>query len=514
MPSHYWRVVLPQLASRIAHDDQTCRAVVHKALGMLLAEYPHQALWTLAPLRHSHSKARSEAATHIIKRYKASADRYRPGGSAQVDQYVDAVQQLIGFTGHPLSDLIGKNRRFSLQREYPSLWKLRPARVLIPLQASLSAWHGHIASGERAPPPPGAGAGSAAAGGGAADADGLGPPDDDAPTIAGWVDEVQVMQSLAKPKRLGIRSSDGRTYTFLCKPYDDLRKDARMMEFAAVVNVLLAATPDARRRELRLTTYAVQPLTENSGLIEWVPGLMPFRELVNNELSHFAVPSNNEVKAAHEAGGKDKAPWLRKMIESHPPVLHRWFAEAFPEPSEWLGARLRFARTTAISSMVGYLVGLGDRHGENLLVCLRTGTMVHVDFACLFDKGLTLATPERVPFRLTHNVLDGFGVAGADGVFRIAAEVTLATARTYAAALNNVLDAFVHDPLQEWEDARLGSPGEQSERAMVRIRDRIDGMMPGERSAVSVPSQVQQLIRDATSIDNLKDMYIWWCSWL
>lgn len=282
-----------------------------------------------------------------------------------------------------------------------------------------------------------------------------------------------------------------------------------MMEFSAVINVLLGRAPDARRRELRLTTYAVVPLSEECGLIEWVHGLLPFRALVTTEWKHFATPDNKEVKAAHDAARGDKGPWLRRMLELHPAVLHRWFAENFPDPSEWFGARLRYARTCAVSSVVGYLVGLGDRHGENLLVCERTGAVVHVDFSCLFDKGLTLAAPERVPFRLTQNVIDGFGVTGADGVYRRAGEVTLATARANSAALLNVLEAFVHDPLVEWDDARSGG----AERAMARIRDRLDGVMPNDRCAASVPSQMQQLIRDATSVDKLKDMYIWWMSW-
>lgn len=45
------------------------------------------------------------------------------------------------------------------------------------------------------------------------------------------------------------------------------------------------------------------------------------------------------------------------------------------------------------------MVGLGDRHGENILVDCCSGDVVHVDFSCLFDKGLTLQKPEMVPFR-------------------------------------------------------------------------------------------------------------------
>lgn len=56
---------------------------------------------------------------------------------------------------------------------------------------------------------------------------------------------------------------------------------------------------------------------------------------------------------------------------------------------------------------------------------LLAGETVHVDFGCLFDHGLTLAVPERVPFRLTQNVIDCFGVSGVEGTFRRAAEMTL-----------------------------------------------------------------------------------------
>lgn len=43
--------------------------------------------------------------------------------------------------------------------------------------------------------------------------------------------------------------------------------------------------------------------------------------------------------------------------------------------------------------------------------------MVQVDFSMLFDKGLTLAAPEMVPFRLTQNMVDAFGVEGVEGPF-------------------------------------------------------------------------------------------------
>ena len=63
--------------------------------------------------------------------------------------------------------------------------------------------------------------------------------------------------------------------------------------------------------------------------------------------------------------------------------------------------------------------------GENILLHQKTGEVMHVDFSCLFDRGLTLEKPEMVPFRLTQNIIDGFGVSGHEGVFRRCCEITL-----------------------------------------------------------------------------------------
>ena len=40
----------------------------------------------------------------------------------------------------------------------------------------------------------------------------------------------------------------------------------------------------------------------------------------------------------------------------------------------------------AVHVQVGHIVGLGDRHGENILVDASSGDVVHVDFSCLFDR--------------------------------------------------------------------------------------------------------------------------------
>jgi serine/threonine-protein kinase ATR len=104
------------------------------------------------------------------------------------------------------------------------------------------------------------------------------------------------MRSLAKPRKITIRGSNGQIYMFLGKPKDDLRKDARLMDFNAIINKLLKANSESRRRQLRefcvlpslqivhrtpdIRTYGVVTLNEECGFIQWVPNTIPLRPVL------------------------------------------------------------------------------------------------------------------------------------------------------------------------------------------------------------------------------------------
>lgn len=59
-------------------------------------------------------------------------------------------------------------------------------------------------------------------------------------------------------------------------------------------------------------------------------------------------------------------------------------------------------------------------------------------------------------------MIDGLGVTGVEGVFRIACEMTMQLLRDNKDSLMSVLDAFIHDPLVEWEDEKRKMVSEQS----------------------------------------------------
>jgi PI-3-kinase-related kinase SMG-1 len=69
-------------------------------------------------------------------------------------------------------------------------------------------------------------------------------------------------------------------------------------------------------------------------------------------------------------------------------------------------------------SIIGYIIGLGDRHLDNVLVDLNTGEVVHIDYNVCFEKGKTLRVPEKVPFRMTPNIKAALGVTGVEVNFQ------------------------------------------------------------------------------------------------
>jgi serine/threonine-protein kinase ATR len=97
---------------------------------------------------------------------------------------------------------------------------------------------------------------------------------------AGFHDDIEVMTSLQKPRKITVTGSDSKLYMFLLKPKDDLRKDARLMEFNGLINMLLKRDAESRRRNLLVRTYAVVPLNEECGIIEWVENTIGFRNVL------------------------------------------------------------------------------------------------------------------------------------------------------------------------------------------------------------------------------------------
>ncbi|XP_020591737.1 serine/threonine-protein kinase ATM [Phalaenopsis equestris] len=363
------------------------------------------------------------------------------------------------------------------------------------------------------------------------------------PYFNGLGDSIKIMNGINSPKVVECFGSDGQIYRQLAKSgNDDLRQDAVMEQFFSLVNIFLRNHRDTWKRRLRIRTYKVVPFTPSAGLVEWVDRTVPLGEYLlgssRNGGAHgrYGVDDWSFLQCReHMTNEKDKRGAFLKVCKNFRPVMRYFFLERFLRPADWFECRLAYTRSVAASSMVGYIVGLGDRHSMNILIDQATAEVVHIDLGVAFEQGLMLKTPERVPFRLTRDIIDGMGVTGVEGVFRRCCEETLAVMRTNKEALLTIIEVFIHDPLYKWAlsplkalqrqqelDDNSDSSLENSEdayegnrdaaRSILRVKQKLDGYEDGEMR--SVAGQVQQLIQDAIDTDRLCQMFPGWGAWL
>jgi hypothetical protein len=114
----------------------------------------------------------------------------------------------------------------------------------------------------------------------------------------------------------------------------------------------------------------------------------------------------------------------------------------------WLIRRTNYSRSLAVMSMVGYILGLGDRHPSNLMMSRKTGKIIHIDFGDCFEVAMKRDKfPEKVPFRLTKMLVKALEASGVGGTFKIISEKIMEVLRNNKDSLLAILGSFLYDPL-------------------------------------------------------------------
>lgn len=348
-----------------------------------------------------------------------------------------------------------------------------------------------------------------------------------------------------EPKRITCIGTDGQKYIQLLKGKDDPRQDAVMQQVFTIMNDLLKANKTASKRNLCVTTYKVVPLSQMSGIIEWCSDSMPICSYLLGESGRVGAHakynpqdlSHRKCRESLDKLHKVSAPTSKKLGEylsickKFKPVFRYFFLENFASPSEWHSMQTNYTRSVATSSMIGYILGLGDRHLNNILISLKTAQVIHIDFGIAFEQGLILPTPETVPFRLTRDVEDGMGVTGTEGTFKKSCEATLSVLRENTDTIRTILEVLLYDPLYTWtltpskaaEKQKLTNARTFSEasslpvnkiaaRALYRIEQKLQGIEEG--SVFSVEGQTSILIQRARDPDNLCRLFPGWQPYL
>lgn len=122
-------------------------------------------------------------------------------------------------------------------------------------------------------------------------------------TIASFSEEVAIISTKTKPKKLVIVGSDGQKYTYLLKGREDLRLDARIMQLLQAINGFLHTSLATHSHFLGIRYYSVTPISGRAGLIQWVDNVISIYSVFKSWQSRIQLAQLSAV-----GGGSSKSP--------------------------------------------------------------------------------------------------------------------------------------------------------------------------------------------------------------
>jgi serine/threonine-protein kinase mTOR len=191
------------------------------------------------------------------------------------------------------------------------------------------------------------------------------------------------------------------------------------MQVFSLVNTLLSADRQSFMRSLHIQGYAVIPLAPNVGLLRWVQHADTLHVLVSDYRAARKIHLQIEYRLMLQMAPDYVNLTMLQKLEVFKYALDNttgqdlyrvlWLTSGDSEA--WLERRSTYTRSLAVSSMVGHILGLGDRHPANLLLDQITGKVVHIDFGDCFEIAMHREKfPERIPFRLTRMLVSAMEV--------------------------------------------------------------------------------------------------------
>lgn len=142
--------------------------------------------------------------------------------------------------------------------------------------------------------------------------------------------------------------------------------------------------------DFKFTIYKVQAFSANDGIMYCVPGSMPVQDALNKS-------------------GDNMGKYLQTLAQDDPQKLRE--------------IQNNYCLSNAGYAVATYLLAIGDRHLENLMI-KDDGRMWHLDFGFILGKNPNKLKSFVPPIRLNKNMLTGIGATNSEN-FKIFKQKTI-----------------------------------------------------------------------------------------
>lgn len=280
-------------------------------------------------------------------------------------------------------------------------------------------------------------------------------------------DDSNVFKSSLFPLKITFKTVDGGTYPIIFKAGDDLRQDQLVIQIISLMDQLL----QNENLDLKLTPYKILATGIKDGALQFIQ---------NQTLGH--------------------------VLSEYPEGIQDYLKAHSPDPSSPLGIKAEtmdtFIRSCAGYCVITYLLGVGDRHLDNLLIC-PDGHFFHADFGYILGRD-----PKPYPpmMKLPIQIIDGMGGATSENYdkFRSYCFTAYNTLRKSANLILNLFALMTESSIPDIQVDR--------ERAVLKVKEKFCLEMTEEGAMV----HFQNLINSSVSaffpmvIDRLHTMAQYW----
>ncbi|KAH9554610.1 hypothetical protein CY35_08G072300 [Sphagnum magellanicum] len=183
--------------------------------------------------------------------------------------------------------------------------------------------------------------------------------------------ESSIFKSALHPLRLTFRTEGGGKCKIIFKKGDDLRQDQLVIQMLSLMDRLLKL----ENLDLQLTPYRVLATAQDEGMVEFVPSIS-----------------------------------LAQVLADHKTIVS-YFHQFHPDEEGPFGITAAcletFVKSCAGYCVIMYILGVGDRHLDNLLLT-KDGRLFHIDFGFILGRD---PKPFPPPMKLCKEMVEAMGGA-------------------------------------------------------------------------------------------------------
>lgn len=265
-------------------------------------------------------------------------------------------------------------------------------------------------------------------------------------------EEVTVFKSSLCPIKVTFKTTSGKKYPIIFKEGDDLRQDQLCIQIITLMDQLLRK----ENLDLRLSPYKILATSTSAGASQF-------------------VESKSLQSIVHKYGKNSREPALTYLRQNN------------PDPRADLGVRKEcidtFVRSCAGYSVITYILGVGDRHLDNLLLS-PDGHFFHADFGFILGRD---PKPLAPMVKVSKEMVDAMGGMGSPhwNMFKQYCFLAYSALRKSSNLILNLFSLMT--------DANIPDIRLNPEQAVQRVKERLN-LEVSEEEAIRI---LERIIEDS-----------------